>query len=188
MKTNNINLDASNGDTSQTVSDFAPLETNENTADSSSFNPLLVNELSVREPSINESSIQPSKKSMSEQPGYSKKIEPLDDAAYQLLSVEQVQKALNRSRASIYRYANTESGELNPPIDPNRLNPEPRRHKEEPLKFALSEVERFAKHVLGIRGITIEVQESPDYANQELMKAILDELKAIRALLEAQHS
>jgi hypothetical protein len=115
---------------------------------------------------------------------YSQAQKKDNDAAYQLLSVEQVQKALKRSRASIYRYANTESGELNPPIDPNRLNPEPRRHKDDPLKFALSEVERFAKHVLGIRGITIEVQESPDYVNQELMKAILDELKAIRSLLE----
>ncbi|MEM7773563.1 MAG: hypothetical protein AAF327_24045 [Cyanobacteria bacterium P01_A01_bin.37] len=110
---------------------------------------------------------------------------PVNDEAYQLMTVEQVQKALKRSRASIYRYANTESGDLNPPIDPNRLNPEPRRHKDEPLTFALSEVERFAKHVLGIRGITIEVQESPDYANQELMKEILQELKAIRSLLES---
>lgn len=106
------------------------------------------------------------------------------DEAYNLMTIDQVQKALKRSRASIYRYANTEAGDLNPPIDPKRLNPEPRTSKDEPLLFALSEVERFAKYVLGIRGITIEVQESPEYTNQELMKEILQELKAIRQLLE----
>ncbi|MEL6319928.1 MAG: resolvase [Cyanobacteria bacterium J06626_14] len=136
---------------------------------------------------IDKSHMQSTSDFVSHQSNSHPKFDKVEDAAYQLLSVEQVQKALNRSRASIYRYANTESGELNPPIDPARLNPEPRRHKEEPLKFALSEVERFAKHVLGIRGITIEVQESPDYASQELMKAILIELKAIRSLLESKN-
>ncbi len=109
---------------------------------------------------------------------------PSSDDVYKLMTVDQVQKALNRSRASVYRYANTESGELNPPIDPKRLNPEPRKSKDEPLMFAPSEVERFAKFVLGIRGVTIEVQESPDYVNQELLKDILTELSAIRKLLE----
>ncbi len=104
------------------------------------------------------------------------------------MTVEQVQKALRRSRASIYRYANTESGDLAPPIDPKRLNPEPRKHKEDPLLFAPSEVERFAKYVLGIKDITIEVQESPDYASQQLMKDILEELRAIRRLLERREN
>jgi predicted component of viral defense system (DUF524 family) len=47
-------------------------------------------------------------------------------------------------------------------------------------------VERFAKYVLGIKDITLEVQESPDYANQQLMKDILEELRAIRRLLETR--
>lgn len=109
---------------------------------------------------------------------------PISDEEYKPMTVEQVQKALRRSRASIYRYANTETGDLAPPIDPNRLNPEPRKRKEDPLLFAPSEVERFAKYVLGIKDITLEVQESPDYANQQLMKDILEELRAIRRLLE----
>lgn len=106
-------------------------------------------------------------------------IEPFD-----LMTVEQVQKTLNRSRASVYRYANTDPVDLDPPIDPRRLNPEPRKRREDPLLFAPSEVERFARDILGIRGITIEVQESPEAATQKTLEAILKELQAIRTLLE----
>ncbi len=39
-----------------------------------------------------------------------------------LMDIEAVQKALNRSRASIYRYANTDPNTLNPSYNPQRLN------------------------------------------------------------------
>ncbi len=102
------------------------------------------------------------------------------------MTVEQVQKTLNRSRASVYRYANTDPVDFDPPIDPKRLNPEPRKNREDPLLFAAAEVERFARDVLGIRGITMQVQESSETAAQKTLEAILQELQTIRTLLEQQ--
>ncbi len=40
-----------------------------------------------------------------------------------LLPVEAVQKYLNRSRASVYRYANTDPEVLNPPLRPEQAQP-----------------------------------------------------------------
>lgn len=100
-----------------------------------------------------------------------------------LMDVEAVQKAIGRSRASVYRYANTDNGELNPPYNPTLLNPEYRTHKEEPLMFHPNEVARFAKDVLG-QSVTIEVKEPPDTKTQELLRAILTELQEIRQILE----
>lgn len=103
-----------------------------------------------------------------------------------LMTVEDIQKALNRSRASVYRYANTQVEELNPPYDPKRLNPELRINKDDPLLFHPNEVARFATDVLGIKHVTIEVQESAQSATQELLKAILAELQSIHRLLESK--
>jgi hypothetical protein len=103
-----------------------------------------------------------------------------------LMTVEAVQKALNRSRASIYRYAHTDSGVLNPPYDPKRLNAEYRNSKDDLLLFHPNEVARFAKDVLGIRQVTIEVQESTQTVTQELLRAILMELQHIHQLLESR--
>jgi len=41
-----------------------------------------------------------------------------------LIAIDDVQKALNRSRASVYRYTNTDPRNLNPPFNPRKLNPE----------------------------------------------------------------
>jgi hypothetical protein len=103
-----------------------------------------------------------------------------------LMSVDDIQKALNRSRASVYRYANTQPEELNPPYDPKRLNPELRTDKDDPLLFHPNEVARFAKDVLGIKQVTIEVKESAQSATQDLLRAILAELQSIHRLLESK--
>ena len=103
-----------------------------------------------------------------------------------LMSVEAVEKVLNRSRASVYRYANTDVEVLNPPYDPNKLNPEFRVNKDDPLLFHPNEVARFAKDVLGIRQVTIEVRQPPETATQELLRAILVELQNIHQLLKSQ--
>ncbi|HEY9620519.1 MAG TPA: resolvase [Crinalium sp.] len=103
-----------------------------------------------------------------------------------LMSVEDIQKSLNRSRASVYRYANTHPEDLNPPYDPKRLNPELRLNKDDPLMFHPNEVARFAKDVLGIKQVTIEVQESAQTVTQELLRAILTELQSIHRLLESK--
>ncbi len=37
-----------------------------------------------------------------------------------LLTIDEVQKTLNRSRASVYRYTNTDTRNLNPPFNPRK--------------------------------------------------------------------
>lgn len=102
-----------------------------------------------------------------------------------LLSVEAVQKYLNRSRASVYRYANTDPEVLNPPYDQTKLNPEVRRDKDAPLEFRPQEVRRFAEEVLGLHP-TIQVQPPEETLTHDLMRQMLQELRAIRKLLEEQ--
>ncbi|HEY9887942.1 MAG TPA: hypothetical protein V6D02_06035 [Candidatus Obscuribacterales bacterium] len=101
------------------------------------------------------------------------------------LTVDEVQKQIKRSRASVYRYANTDPDLLNPPYDPSKLNPELRRDRDEPLQFHPREVRRFAQDVLGLNP-TITVQPSEETTTQEILKAILSELQAIREFLESR--
>ena len=101
-----------------------------------------------------------------------------------MLDLEAVQRALNRSRASIYRYANTDPLEVNPPFNPKRLNPEYRKDPREALMFHPNEVARFAQDVLKIKQVTVEVLSSPHTATQNLLEALLEEMRAIRQLLE----
>ena len=101
------------------------------------------------------------------------------------LMVEDVQRQIKRSRASVYRYANTDPDILNPPFDPNKLNPEMRDDRDAPLKFHPKEVRRFARDVLGLAP-TIAVQLSEETTTHELLRAILVELKAIRDCLESR--
>lgn len=103
-----------------------------------------------------------------------------------LMDVEAIQKVLHRSRASIYRYANTDPKNLNPPYNPQRLNPELRLSKTDPLLFHANEVARFARDVLMIHQVTIEVQQPVPDQTQELLQAILTELQAIHRLLKTQ--
>ena len=101
-----------------------------------------------------------------------------------LIAIEEVQKALNRSRASVYRYTNTDPRNLNPPFNPRKLNPEYRSDQKEPLQFHPNEVARFARDVLRIKEVTVEVLNSPSSATQHLLAAILEELRAIRQRLD----
>lgn len=107
-----------------------------------------------------------------------------DASAQNLMSVEAVQKVLNRSRASVYRYANTDPLILNPPFEPKQLNPESRQHKEDPLMFHPNEVARFAQDVLGIKQVTIEVSQPAETVTHQLLHQVLAELQVIRELLE----
>lgn len=107
-------------------------------------------------------------------------------AAQGLMSVEAVEKALNRSRASVYRYANTDPETLNLSYNPSRLNPELRVNKDDPLLFHPNEVARFAQDVLGIKQVTIEVQQPAETVTHELLRAILSELQSIHQLLKTQ--
>jgi hypothetical protein len=102
-----------------------------------------------------------------------------------LLTIEVVQKYLNRSRASVYRYANTSPDLLNLPFDARKLNPEVRRDKDDPLLFRPREVRRFAEEVLGLNP-TIKVEQSEQTVTQDLLRQILQELQAIHQLLQAQ--
>lgn len=107
-----------------------------------------------------------------------------DGAADALIGIDEVQKALNRSRASVYRYTNTDPRQLNPPFNPRRLNPEYRSDQKEPLQFHPNEVARFARDVLRIKEVTVEVLNAPSTATQELLSAILEEIRAIRQRLD----
>ncbi len=101
-----------------------------------------------------------------------------------LINIDDVQKALNRSRASVYRYTNTDPRNLNPPFNPRKLNPEYRADQKDPLMFHPNEVARFARDVLRIKEVTVEVLNSPSTATQQLLGSILDELRAIREHLD----
>jgi hypothetical protein len=105
------------------------------------------------------------------------------ETAEGLIGIDEVQRSLNRSRASVYRYTNTDPRNLNPPFNPRRLNPEYRSDQKEPLMFHPNEVARFARDVLRIKEVTVEVLNSPSTATQQLLSAILEELRAIRSLL-----
>jgi hypothetical protein len=106
------------------------------------------------------------------------------DSVELLIGIEEVQKSLNRSRASVYRYTNTDPRNLNPPFNPRKLNPEYRGDQKEPLQFHPNEVARFARDVLRIKEVTVEVLNSPSTATQQLLTSILEELRAIRQQLE----
>ena len=102
----------------------------------------------------------------------------------ELVGIDEVQKFLNRSRASVYRYTNTDLRNLNPNFNPRKLNPEFRTDQKDPLKFHPNEVARFAKDILRIKEVTVEDFNTPSSAAQNIMVQILDELKSIRTLLE----
>ncbi|WP_353090258.1 resolvase [Synechococcus lacustris] len=105
-----------------------------------------------------------------------------------LISIDDVQRALNRSRASVYRYTNTDPRNLNPPFNARKLNPEYRSDQKEALLFHPNEVARFARDVLRIKEVTVEVLNSPYSATQQLLSTILEELRDIRVLLSESSS
>tara|TARA_Y100001968_G_scaffold67242_1_gene58089 strand:- start:366 stop:827 length:462 start_codon:yes stop_codon:yes gene_type:complete len=103
-----------------------------------------------------------------------------------LLTIDEVQKTLNRSRASVYRYTNTDTRNLNPAFNPRKLNTEFRSDQKDQLLFHPNEVARFAKDILRIKEVTVEVFNSPSSETQNILKAILDELRIIRSNLDEQ--
>ena len=104
----------------------------------------------------------------------------------ELLGIDEVQRFLNRSRASVYRYTNTDLRNLNPSFNPRKLNPEFRSDQKDPLLFHPNEIARFAKDILRIKEVTVEILNSPSSATQNALLEILEELKSIRVLLEKQ--
>ena len=102
----------------------------------------------------------------------------------ELVGIDEVQKFLNRSRASVYRYTNTDVRNLNPNFNPRKLNPEYRSDQKEPLRFHPNEIARFAKDILRIKEVTVEIFNSPSSATQNVLIQILEELKAIRKILD----
>ena len=101
-----------------------------------------------------------------------------------LVGIDDVQKSLNRSRASVYRYTNTDARNLNPPFNPRKLNPEYRTDQKDQLLFHPNEVARFAKDILRIKEVTVEIFNSPSSETQNTLNAILEELRIIRTQLE----
>ena len=100
-----------------------------------------------------------------------------------LVGIDDVQKSL-MFKSSVYRYTNTDPRNLNPPFNPRKLNPEYRSDQKDPLMFHPNEVARFAKDVLRIKEVTVEVLNSPSTATQQVLSAILEELRLIRSRLD----
>ena len=107
-----------------------------------------------------------------------------DSQVDSIVGIDDVQKSLNRSRASVYRYTNTDTRNLNPPFNPRKLNPEFRQDQKDPLLFHTNEVARFAKDILRIKEVTVEVLNSPSTATQNILFSIHEELKLIRLHLD----
>ena len=105
-----------------------------------------------------------------------------------LVGIDEVQKSLNRSRASVYRYTNTDARNLNPPFNHRKLNPEYRSDQKDPLLFHPNEVARFAKDILRIKEVTVEVLNSPSSATQQTLNSILEELRSISTQLASMSS
>ncbi len=108
--------------------------------------------------------------------------EPLPET---LMTIEDVQRVLGRSRATVYRYTNTDpkGKRLNLPYNPRFLNPEHRVSFRDPLQFHPTEVARYAQDILQIRNVNIEVVQHQSETD-DVLKAILEELRDIRQLLE----
>ena len=115
-----------------------------------------------------------------------KVLNTASNLADSLLTIDDVQKTLNRSRASVYRYTNTDTRNLNPPFNPRKLNTEFRSDQKDQLLFHPNEVARFAKDILRIKEVTVEIFNSPSSETQNILKAILDELRIIRNKLDGQ--
>ena len=113
-------------------------------------------------------------------------IESNISSSEELVGIDEVQKFLNRSRASVYRYTNTDVRNLNPNFNPRKLNPEYRSDQKDPLLFHPNEVARFAKDILRIKEVTVEILNSPSSETQSILNAILDELRIIRNKLDGQ--
>ncbi|WP_320667300.1 resolvase [Prochlorococcus sp. MIT 1307] len=117
-------------------------------------------------------------------PELSKDIQAVIANSDSLVGVDDVQRSLNRSRASVYRYTNTDPRNLNPTFNPRKLNPEYRSDQKDPLLFHPNEVARFAKDILRIKEVTVEVLNSPSTATQQVLVSILEELRFIRSHIE----
>lgn len=110
----------------------------------------------------------------------------MDKSTAGLMTLEDVQKALGRSRPSLYRYANTDVEQINMSYNPKKLNPELRHSRNEPLLFHPTEVSRFARDVLKIQQVTIQIQEAPASVTNQILEKILGELEAIHLLLKSR--
>ena len=113
-------------------------------------------------------------------------INTASNSSDSLLTIDEVQKTLNRSRASVYRYTNTDTRNLNPPFNPRKLNTEFRSDQKDQLLFHPNEVARFAKDILRIKEVKVEILNSPSSETQNILNAILEELKSIRNKLDVQ--
>ena len=115
-----------------------------------------------------------------------KELNTVSNLGDSLLTIDEVQKTLNRSRASVYRYTNTDTRNLNPPFNPRKLNTEFRSDQKDQLLFHPNEVARFAKDILRIKEVTVEIFNSPSSETQNILNAILDELRLIRNKLDGE--
>lgn len=61
-------------------------------------------------------------------------------------TVEELQRILNKSRATIYRILNSDKAALNPPFDPAKLNHEQRVDAADPIRVSSNEIKRWKQY------------------------------------------
>ena len=69
----------------------------------------------------------------------------VEEQSEKYYTVEELQRILNKSRATIYRILNSDKVALNPPFDPAKLNHEQRIDATDPIRVSSSEIKRW-KH------------------------------------------
>jgi len=65
------------------------------------------------------------------------------DYSRKYYNIQELQKVLDRSRASVYRIINTEKNILNPPFNPQKLNHEHRVDFTDPIQVSAAEIIRW---------------------------------------------
>jgi hypothetical protein len=65
------------------------------------------------------------------------------DYSRKFYTVQELQKVLDKSRASVYRILNNDKNVLNPPFDPQKLNHEYRANEFDPIQVSAAEITRW---------------------------------------------
>jgi predicted DNA-binding protein YlxM (UPF0122 family) len=93
----------------------------------------------------------------------------------ELYSFDELQKLLGKSRASIYRAINTCKDVLNPDHDPDKINYEYRRDKQDPMQFSIHEIERWKRRKQSLPKKATEKQ-LPDVSQVQTPRSLAREL------------
>jgi biotin operon repressor len=78
------------------------------------------------------------------------------DQSVKYYNIDELQRALNRSRASVYRILNVDKNILNPPFNPAKLNHEHRVDKTDLIRVSNNELNRWKNESQRLRQIAAQ--------------------------------